>query len=72
MPFAVIRMRMSADVDTSAARCDQELTAAEFDAEGWFHTGDIGLLTPGDAIGDTLKIGGVGSEMLGSGVCDGG
>jgi len=27
-----------------------ELTASDFDADGWFHTGDIGMLTPGGAI----------------------
>jgi len=27
-----------------------ELTASDFDEDGWFHTGDIGMLTPGGAI----------------------
>eukprot|EP00310_Coccolithus_braarudii_P020572 CAMPEP_0183331580 /NCGR_PEP_ID=MMETSP0164_2-20130417/921_1 /TAXON_ID=221442 /ORGANISM="Coccolithus pelagicus ssp braarudi, Strain PLY182g" /LENGTH=788 /DNA_ID=CAMNT_0025500093 /DNA_START=25 /DNA_END=2391 /DNA_ORIENTATION=+ len=27
-----------------------ELTKADFDEEGWFHTGDIGMLTPGGAL----------------------
>ena len=27
-----------------------ELTRSDFDAQGWFHTGDIGMLTPGGAI----------------------
>jgi len=27
-----------------------ELTQSEFDSNGWFHTGDIGMLTPGGAL----------------------
>ena len=27
-----------------------ELTTSDFDTDGWFHTGDIGMLTPGGAI----------------------
>jgi len=27
-----------------------QLTSEEYDAKGWFHTGDIGMLTPGGAL----------------------